>query len=371
MRTLRDGFEDFNLTHLYYSKIRDAQSVPAEQNIVLVNTGGLSRRELAEQLAVLGKYNPKVIGMGMEFFEPDEEDPIGDFMLEQTLKNTQNVVMVSELHQWQEAQQAWDSLRNPPQEVLAHVTTGFANNGDRQPSHFPFWGEIPPKETLKNGQIVHCFALKVMEQYDANIADEFLRRNNAEEVIYFKGNLEKYPKLEAAQVAQENFTAEMIEGKIVLLGYMGTDYGDYFFEESKFYTPLNSELMGRGEPDMFGIVVQANILSMMLERNYIAQMPAWLSALIAFLVCYFNIVLFSQIVHNPKLAVWYNGISKVIQLFEAIFVYLINLIIFDVFKYQADFTATIFVIIVSGDLCEIYIDIVLNAFKKLLLKFNL
>ena len=375
LNVLEEVFDDFDLTHIYYSKIRDPQTVPYENKVVIVNIGKLKRRDIAQQINILNKYKAKVIGIDARFYALPEDneyyDPVGDFLLQQAFKNTENIVIGSELVNPDPKKQVWDSLKLPQESILPHVTTGFVNIGNKEGSDFPFWGNIPPKEKVKSGEKIHCFAAEVMRLYNPSIAEEFLNRSNEEEIIYFKGNLDKYTKLEASQVLEEDFSPELIEGKIVLMGYMGTGYNDYFFDEDKFYTPLNSNLLGRSIPDMFGVVVHANILSMMFDKTYINKMPEMASIIVAILICYFNMAIFAQIIYNPKLSVWYNGISKLIQLIEAIVVYTVNLLIFDSFNYQADLTLTIFVVILSGDLCEIYIDVLLNIFKRILLKLNI
>lgn len=375
LNVFEEVFEDFDLTHLYYSKIRDPQTVPYEDKIVLVNIGKVGRREIAEQINILNKYKAKVIGIDARFYPIPESDPsydpVGDFLLMQAFKNTENIIIGSELQNPNVETQTWDTLKLPQESFLPYVTPAYVNIGNTEDSEFPFWGTIPPKYKLKNGDEAICFAAEVMRLYDPSIAEEFLSRGHEKEVIYFKGNFDKYTKLEVDQVLQEDFAPELIEGKIVLMGYMGSGYNDYFFDEDKFYTPLNDNLLGRSFPDMFGVVVHANILSMMFDRTYINEMPKILSVIVAVLLCYFNMLIFSQIIYNPKLSVWYNGISKLIQLIEAIVVYAINLYIFDAFNYQADLTLSLFVIILSGDLCEIYVDVLLNLFKRLLLKLNI
>lgn len=375
LNVLEDVFEDFDITHLYYSEIRNPQNVPFEDKIVLVNIGKLGRREIAQQLNILNKYEPQVVGIDARFFPIPEDspayDPVGSFLLEQAFKNTKNIVIGSELNQPNVKTQTWDTLIMPQKEFLPYVSTGYVNIGNTEPEDFPFWGSIPPKEKLTSKKEALCFAVEVMKHYNPAAAKEFLNRNNDEEIIYFKGNIEKYTKLEINQVLEEKFAPELIKGKIVLLGYMGSGYDDYFFDEDKFYTPLNKNPLGRGAPDMFGVVVHANIMSMMLDKNYINKMPQAFSILLAVLICYLNMRMFMAIIYNPKLGVWYNAISKIIQLFEAIIVYMISLFLFDQYHYQSDLTLSLFVVILSGDLCEIYVDVLLNTFKRLLPKLNI
>ena len=60
----------------------------------------------------------------------------------------------------------------------------------------------------------------------------------------------------------------MVEGKIVLFGYLGDRLGAPQWED-KFFTPLNESIAGRANPDMYGPVIHANIASMVLNDDYI------------------------------------------------------------------------------------------------------
>ena len=55
---------------------------------------------------------------------------------------------------------------------------------------------------------------------------------------------------------------------------------------------MNERPAGRTYPDMYGIVVHANVISMILRRDYIHDAPSWLNILISILVAYFNVALF-------------------------------------------------------------------------------
>ena len=65
---------DFDVYDIVYSKLLEEQSV--DTNIVLVNIGNLSRKEQAEEITVINKFKPAVIGIDA-FFEA-EKDPVSD-----------------------------------------------------------------------------------------------------------------------------------------------------------------------------------------------------------------------------------------------------------------------------------------------------
>lgn len=370
-------FEDFKLTDIYYTKIRKPEEVPAEQKIVLVNFGAASRgrRTLAEQINILSAFNPKVIGIDARFFEPNESDPIGDFQLMQAFRNAGNVVVGSEASTLDENKgkatdattTAWDTLLLPAEIFRPFVQTGHVNTGLPY-SDFVTWRNFPIIERIKNGHEEPSLGAKILELYDPEAHKRLMARvkkgDDNQEPIYFKGNLEKYIKLDVDDVLDTLFSKDLVENKIVLMGYLGGEYTDTFWDDDRFYTPLNPQSIGRGYPDMYGVVVHANILSMALEEKFIKEMPAHISWIVAVVLCFINLSIFSAIATHHSLAIWYNAISKLIQLVEAIFIVLFNLFLFSELNYQVDLTVSLLVIVLSGDLTEIWVDVILNSYRK-------
>ena len=119
----------------------------------------------------------------------------------------------------------------------------------------------------------------------------------------------------------ENFVPEMIKDKIVIFGFLGEYLGDPSWDD-KFYTPLNKKLAGKANPDMFGAVVHANIVSMILNEDYVEQMAEWQEVVMAIILCLLNVALFSLI--NTNLPLWYDGITKLLQLIQLIAVFSFN-----------------------------------------------
>ena len=78
----------------------------------------------------------------------------------------------------------------------------------------------------------------------------------------------------------------MFNNKIILLGY----FAKYppFIPDDLYFSPLNDPAQKIRTPDMYGIVIHANILSMILDGNY-AKIA---SKLTSFLIAFFLIFLF-------------------------------------------------------------------------------
>src|SRR5262249_28575032 len=153
-----------------------------------------------------------------------------------------------------------------------------------------------------NGKDHLAFSVQVAMQYDSAITNKFLARKKKEELINFRGNMEvmqlgydtekndetnasKYPTmfatLDAEQILRGEFVPAMFEDKIVMMGYLGDYLGAPAWED-KFFTPLNKRVAGRANPDMFGLVLHANAVCMILNEDYINEIPEWLQYTIAF-----------------------------------------------------------------------------------------
>lgn len=356
-------FENFQLTDIYYSKFRDKDKEPFEKDIVIVNIGKLDRKGIAKQIARLSAEKPKVMGIDATFVGPRPKDPVGDFMLAQSLRSVgKSFVIATMPSEWNKTTSVFDTLNMPyaPFAVEtdhAHVFTGVLTDDD-----FTTWREFPVYVNLKNGDKEYALAVKMAEKFAPEKTEKFLKRGNQVEHIYFKGNLDKYIKLDVDELNDPERDFSFVKDKIVLFGYMGDGYTDKHWDDDKFFTPLNNNVVGRGYPDMYGVVVHANIISMILDGSYIDMMPDWLSYFLAFLLCYFNAVIFMWIVENQNLSVWYNAITKSIQLIEAIIVLFLTTILFGSFSYHANFTLMFLVILLSGDLIEIFSEILLRVF---------
>ena len=138
-----DAIGDVEMTDLVFSEIRESPSV--DRNVVLVNLGELSRREIAEELEIINQYEPAVIGID-SYFWALKEDSIGDLLLNRALSNIDNLVMVSQL-KFNHFSDTYDSIRfSDPYFNLGN--TGFANlETDALTQHqFKVCRSFPPRK---------------------------------------------------------------------------------------------------------------------------------------------------------------------------------------------------------------------------------
>ncbi len=361
-----DAIGDVEMTDLVFSEIRENPKV--DRNVVMVNIGDLSRREIARELLIINQFEPAVIGID-SYFRHLKQDSLGDLLLNRALTNIKNLVMVSEL-QYNFKTDAYDSIQySNPLFNVGH--TGFANletNALTQ-HQFKVCRSFPPRKKIR-GRDELAFSVKVAELYDAEKAKSFLDRDNQFEIINYRGNVMdfgqskfggRFTALDVTDVFQRKFTPELIKGKIVLFGYMGQDFNDRSWED-KFYTPLNIKYAGRSNPDMFGVVVHANIISMILNEDYIGEQSRFSSIASAMVICFFTVLFFTWIYR--RLPQWYDGLTKSLQLLGVLVILTVNVMVFHWFNFKSNLTLATIMIALAGDSLEVCYGLIKNVFSK-------
>ena len=351
------ALKDFELTDYAFSNLRPDPVV--EERIILVNIGTLSRREIAQQIQIINQFKPRVIGFD-GFFDcegglrdsvncPALLDTLGNLMLSTALQDARNFVLGAKLLQTDSLAQidtdVYDSLEISDPMFSNYATRGFVSlptNATYQEdvklcrSIFPTM-QVAGKEEL-------AFSVQIAMLFDSVKTKKFLARKKAEEVINFRGNIEvrqlRLKSIKNDETATTNFKTmfyvvdveemlrgevlpEMFKDNIVMMGFLGDYLGDPSWDD-KFYTPLNKKVAGRAHPDMFGLVLHANAVTMILNEDYVDELSIWSKYAVAFLVCLLTVALFIFI--DRKLPIWFDALSVIIQLIELLII--ISFIIF-------------------------------------------
>lgn len=369
-----DAFADMETTDIVFSQLRESPT--GEENIVLVNIGMEKRAGIAYLISIINQHNPKVVGVDTFFKSP--KDSIGDLLLEESFAAVENLVLVSKNDYKFEAIE--DEDENLPFDTIIYSLPRFAQHGKSASANFitaaadqedlKMCRTFAPKETI-NGEENYHLAVQLAMEFAPEKAEKFLQRNKEVEIINFKGNVFDYGAtkfgttfyaLDVEDVYNQNFTPDIIEGKIVIFCYLGNYLGDRQALEDKYYTPLNDKYVGKAHPDMFGGVVHANVLAMILNENYIDSMSDNWSYFWAFFLLYINVMLFSYIYKvMPK---WYDGMTKLIQVIEAFALFTLVLIVFNTYDYKLEANLAIIAILLSGDLLELYFGVVKNLLTR-------
>jgi len=373
---ISQALTDFEMTDYAFSNLRKDPLV--EERIVIVNFGNLSRGEVAQQLHIISQYKPKVIGIdGFYNCEgrlrdsincPQLLDTLGNLMLEDAIKRAGNVVLVSKLLQKTktardpDAIDVYDSMEYSDIAFGLYAKHGFASLVTDPPAVYQEdvkqCRSFVPRYTMYDDEH-YSFAVQMCMQYDSAKTKRFLARNIEEEIINYRGNVEfqdirlkslldketsttRYPvmfsALDVDQLFNLDFDSSLFKDKIVIIGYMGSYFGDPSWND-KYFTPLNKKVAGRANPDMFGVVIHANIVAMILNEDYVEALDEWQQYLIAIVICFFTVALF--IIIDKHLPSWFDTLSVTIQVIQILAISGLIVYFFAYFTFKLDLTLTL------------------------------
>lgn len=375
------ALEDVELTDYAFSTLR-IEDPPIDTNIVIVNTSYLSRGEIGQQLRVLNQFKPKVIALDIMFGCdgglrdsincPQAYDTPNNLILANALSEVPTVVLAHELWQTKGLVERlgdvfiYDSIEHTDSELRGDAHEGFVNltTDAAYQEDLKICRSFNPRIEV-NGKEELAFSVKIAMLYDSVKTKRFLARGKQEEVINYRGNIvdwhgaSSYPgryivldwdqALDAA-----TFTPELLKDKIVLMGFLGSDLRDTSWDD-KFFTPLNKKFAGRARPDMYGVVIHANIISMILNEDYIDELAEWHKIVIAFVLCFFNMALFYLIHH--RLSVWFDALSISLQLIQLIFFVVLIPYVFYWFDFKLEITAALAALALAGPCFEVYMSL--------------
>lgn len=380
LNPIGDALSDMKITDQVFSNPAYREDPDFEENIVIVNFGRLDRRGIAQQINIINRYHPRVIGIDT-FFRSLKEDSIGDLILADALSNIENLVLGSQFMAPGDTEDPYYyylKLSHPLFSQYsddAHVNLINEIAGGRQEeikTVRTFFPKMLYKDTITGEVTTHmAFGIKLAEYLDPEAAQRFLDRNVEEELINYRGNvltmqtLDSRPKffaLDVADVFNESFDESIIKDKIVIFGMVGENFAEKYWVEDKFITPMNKKWAGRADEDMFGVVIHANIAAMVLNDDYLDKMSENQGIILAVIICFLNVALFTIIYR--KLPLWYDGITKLVQLIEVVLFMMAIVLVFHYYSIELDLTISIIVVLLAGDALEVLYGVGYNLFSK-------
>lgn len=303
---VQEVLKDFSYTDTYYAAM--PSGAPTDTSIVLINIGPprqSTRHELAALLQALRHYHPRVVGLDAYFLSrPDTANA----HLAAAMRQLPQLVTGMFLHA--------DTTGLRPMGVgsgLVPGTVGYLN----------FVGDDSLNTTVRyfrpfqqQGRTEYVsWAAQLVQQYDKAAYALLRARHPAAssglEEIRYQGKSHQFLHLEAAEVLA-GIPPAVLRDKLVLLGAMGEQSSEAPSSlEDLYFTPLNRERLGRTRPDMYGIVIQANIVAMLLHRDYIRATSPAFDWLLAVLICYGYVLSFSYLAKQFPL--WYTPATTLMQ----------------------------------------------------------
>ncbi len=377
-----ETLSDMEVTDVVFSQLMDDPIL--DDRILLVNVGAQTRLEYIALLDSVKKYDPAAIGYDIIMYPrdtadfnyyPDEESIFEAMMIDTafyySLSDVDNLVMVNKLI-YNEYTDEFDSTESstlmPPNAMVA-----FANliTDAESQEDLKMCREFNPKLPYHDGKDVLAFSVKMASYIDSAKAARFLERENEVEVIKYRGNIIdygateltfKYTAIDWWEILEYGIDPTLVKDKLVIFCYLGDVMGDQYAFEDKFFSPMNAKYVGRAFPDMYGGVIHANIISMILDEDYIGQLTEVQKIVLAVFICFFNVMIFSWI--YKRIPRWYDGLTKLIQAIEILGLLFAMVYVLDVFSVKLDLTLTLVVVALVGDSLEVYFGVVKNSLTK-------
>ncbi len=360
LNPVEQSLNDFDTSDIVFSRLREEQK--ADTNIVIVNIGNLDRSEIAKELAIVNSYKPKVIGIDAFFWK--RKNLHADSLLAKSIAGCNNIVLVSKLGNYDKETNSYDTVFNSVNYLEGKAYTGYANLPGNGIDNSITVRDFKPDVRYKNLSY-DAFSVKVAQLYDNKDAKYLLKRADNTEIINYRGNEDKFYFLNTGEVENPKINLSFLKGKIVLFGFAGTGIGPKILEDI-FYTPLNKKYVGKTVPDMYGIFIHANIISMIINKNYIDSMPVWLNIILAIIICYFNVLIIKFI--KLKYGDWFDLFTLLLIAVESIFFLFLSLEIFLHLQLKISLTLTLISLVLISDAIDVYDNLsikVVKTFNKL------
>ncbi len=305
-----EAFRDFTLTDLYYSKVQDRNKI-YNKNLVLINVENKNRKELAFLLQHIQQGQPKVVAFDVIFADRKNED---DSLLKQTFQSHNNYVFGYAANFEQEQSSAYSN------NFFTESKGGYTNVAGEHAEfstiryYYPFYKEQ------------EAFTSSILKKFDPAIYQQLKQQQHGSTEIHYYGNLANFNYYDFDEVMNEGFDVTQLKNKIVLLGYLGvpSQRADLRLDEDKLFTPLNARLSGRSYPDMYGLVIHANILRMVLEKDHIKVIPKWITAALSFLITWLILPIMGGLFFKGDL--WFNSVGTLLQLVGSLLIVFLTLL---------------------------------------------
>ena len=278
-KAIRQEFLGFDIYDLYYTD-KHLKNNKRDDSITLVEIGE-SRAAIADQVRLIEKYSPAVIGIDAIFNK--EGNALENAGFVSTINQYKNIVFGKKY--------SIDSLTRQPvllgnffEQDPRLYSTGYINFLGNQ---FSVIRNYPP--FLRTGDSLYAsFTSAIIAKFSPAKLEKLKERKRETEIINYQGNIENYNSLTAAQLIYYDSTGQLsslLSDKIVLIGYFVKN--PPLVLEDLHFSPLNEQMAGKSFPDMYGVVIHANILSMIISGCYAKEASVFISYLLAGLIITF------------------------------------------------------------------------------------
>ncbi|NOT51271.1 MAG: CHASE2 domain-containing protein [Chitinophagaceae bacterium] len=340
MNPIKLGLKDFDFNDITYSKLGKKADTILDKRITLVNIGYEDREALSLMIDKVATYGPKVMALDALFDE--EREPHKDSMLNATFIKHKNLVVARQLL----------LIGKEGDTVISDA--GYFKTGTQ--AHVNLFTDsvssvryIEPFFIDHAGKAYNAFSTEIIKLYNPEAYQKLLKKKGKKLIINYSRKVDNYWVLEFDNIMNDGYDSSLIKDRIILFGYINTNKADL---TDKFFTPMNERFAGKSIPDMNGVVIHANIISMALDKSYIKKVPLWGTLLLAFVVCWLHMSFFVH--YYLESHIWFHLAAKIAQVLSGIFFIWLGIYLYDRYRLKVDMKLTIVTILMAVDVIYFY-----------------
>jgi CHASE2 domain-containing sensor protein len=352
------SIKDYEVADIVFSQFRESSEAIPEERIVMVHVEEPERAQIARAVERISQHGHRVIGVDILF--SGAKDSLGDALLSEQLQKTGNIVLAANLMPYDQGKQGIPGMKMSEPRFSDHGVNAYTNflaGTDLTVRMFT------PEVTTTEKNTEQAFALAIAAIYDPLAARRLLNRKKNSERINYLGDYRSFPTLYIADVlAMPESELSVFQGKIVLIGFANNQEVDAPLED-RYYTPLNPVYTGRSIPDMYGMMIHANIISMILRGKYIYEFPQWFIWPLTLCFTFFNVLVIHRIYH--WLPDTFHGITRLLQLVEFLISFFFISALFYYYRIKVDFSVGFLALLLSYDMVMIYENLIKKNIKFL------
>lgn len=365
LRPFKNAFSDFQITDYTYSNIRESEAIDADTNIVVLDIGLLSRADIAKLIMKVNESSPRLIAVDVIFNESDNR--LEDLFLSNAFNEVDNLVLASKLVDCN-YKGICKKLIQSDSIFTRNAVTGFTNKLFESDKRYSTVREFKPYLRF-DGKEIKSFSVQAARMFNPKLENDLLERGNENEIINYKGPFNKFFFPTSQQIFNADFSTGLLRNKTWFLGYIGEkQFREFENFENLYYTPLNEQSGGRSFPDMSSLLIHVNAFSMICDGTYKNQTPQWISYLIAFLLCSFNMIIFAWI--SEKNRKWFEIGSLIIFVIESLILLFATVLIYERMSLQLKLTEALFAVALSVFVYQIYNDSLKQIFIRIIHKLR-
>lgn len=344
---LKLALTDISFTDLSFAELKSHRDNGMDDRIVIVNIGNANRTEIAAVINKVDQSQPKAIGLDVLFLTPKE--PIGDSVLAKAIAQSPAIVLSNKLE--------FENDSSGAENYFSHYSNhvGYVNFVGEKQGVIRYFS---PFEKWKDS-LHFSFAAAVVKVSDELKLKALQKRSHDLELINYSREADQYFTIDFKDLLSAKTSQTVFSNKIVLIGFVDNNPANI---EDKHFTPLNEKFVGKSIPDMNGVVIHANIISMILDNNYIKKSPTWLNWFLALLVTWFFMAY--VIKYYLENHIWSHLVLKTIQLIITVFFIYMAIVFSKYLTVTVSLSAALGGIILSVDVLYFYVGFALWAHKK-------